>query len=197
MIKQKLATTITGHVRVVDKNTSEVLLDDFNAVHPQNMARVFSRALANEPNAQIFKIALGNGGTNIQPDFTIQYLPPNIVGVNSTLYNETYSEIVDDGDSGLGVGNSVVSSAAESPSIASIVTVTCEIASDEPAGQALSEGEETNPEAPFMFDELGLFSADSPDALMLSHIIFSPIEKNATRSLLITYTLTISVDNEP
>ncbi len=196
-MKHPLNLNVKGHVNIIDKTSGEVLLDRFNAIHPQNMSRIIARALAHETNGHIYQLKLGNGGSNIQPDFSIQYLPPNIVGSGSTLYNETYSEIIDASSPSVGVGNSVVSSPATAPSIASIVTITCEVAVDEPAGQPLSEGENTDPEAPFVFDELGLFSADTPTPLMLSHIIFSPIEKTANRSLLITYTLTISVDNAP
>jgi hypothetical protein len=56
---------ISGHVKIVDRNTGEVLLDKNNAIHPQNMARVIARGLAHEPNAWVFKLALGNGGTHI------------------------------------------------------------------------------------------------------------------------------------
>ena len=56
--------------------------------------------------------------------------------------------------------------------------------------------------SPFFFDELGLFTKetgglstdlDPAGELMLSHLIFSPIEHTGNRELVIVYTLTISV----
>jgi hypothetical protein len=137
-------------------------------------------------------MGLGNGGTHIDASLNIAYLPPNVTGANATLYNQTYSEIIDDQDVGVAPGNSVISSASPTPAITSIVTCTLELSPDEPAGQATSDGTTTDPDSQYTFDELALFTSDSPP-LMLSHLIFSPIEKSSNRSILITYTLTISV----
>ena len=52
------------------------------------------------------------------------------------------------------------------------------------------DGVTTNPNSAFTFDELGLKTVDG---LLLSHIVFNPIEKNAQRELIISYTLTVSV----
>ena len=60
-MEMNFKTKIKGHVQIKDKHSNEVLLDKFNAVHPQNMAKVIARGLANESNQQIFQIALGNG----------------------------------------------------------------------------------------------------------------------------------------
>lgn len=192
MANENAFTKVVGHVLVQDANTNEVLLDKNNAIHPQNMARVIARALANEDNAYIFKMILGNGGTHIDAGLNITYLEPNTVGTTASLYNKTYEEIIDDTHVNVGIGNSVISAASPDPAITSVVTATLELSSDEPAGQAPSDGETTDPDSTFTFDELALVTADSPE-LMLSHIIFSPIEKSANRSIIITYTLTISV----
>lgn len=189
-MEMNFKTKIKGHVLIKDKNTGEVLCDKFNAVHPQNMAKVLARGLANEPNQQIFQIALGNGGTYIDSTQSIVYNSPNIVGISADLYNTTYTEVVDDGNSGVGVGNSVISQAAPSPDISSLVICTIQLSANEPAGQATTDGVTTNPDSLYTFDELGLKTVDG---LLLSHIVFNPIEKNAQRELIISYTLTVSV----
>lgn len=189
-MEMNFKTKIKGHVLIKDKNTGEVLCDKFNAVHPQNMAKVLARGLANEPNQQIFQIALGNGGTYIDSTRSIVYNSPNIVGISADLYNTTYTEVVDDGNSGVGIGNSVISQAAPSPDISSLVICTIQLSANEPAGQATTDGVTTNPDSLYTFDELGLKTIDG---LLLSHIVFNPIEKNAQRELIISYTLTVSV----
>jgi hypothetical protein len=189
-MEMNFKTKIKGHVLVKDKNTNEVLVDKFNAVHPQNMAKVIARGLANESNQQIFQIALGNGGTYIDSTQSIVYNSPNIIGQSADLYNVTYTEVVDDGNSNVGLGNSVISQAAPSPDISSLVICTIQLSANEPAGQASTDGVTTNPNSAFTFDELGLKTVDG---LLLSHIVFNPIEKNAQRELIISYTLTVSV----
>lgn len=90
---------VKGHCKITD-DLGNVLLDRDNAVHPQNMARVFSRALAGQLNSNIYRIAYGNGGTSISANYTINYnpvndgQPPDSEGWQSRLYHETYSEIV-------------------------------------------------------------------------------------------------------
>lgn len=181
---------IIGHVKAYYSDNGEVVLDKCNAIHPQNVAKVLARGLANEPNQQVYKIALGNGGTYIDSTQKIVYNTPNTVGVNADLYNVTYSEVVDDSDTNVGIGNSVISQAVPSPSIASIVICTIQLSANEPSGQATTDGTTTDPNSPFTFDELGLKTVDG---LLLSHLIFNPIEKNAQREMILSYTLTIYV----
>lgn len=97
----KLPISVKGHVLVKD-DMGNTLVDKCNAVHPQNMARAIARALANESNFWIHRIAFGNGGTLTDAAFNITYntpndgQPPDVRTWDSRLYNETYSEIVDD-----------------------------------------------------------------------------------------------------
>lgn len=192
----EISTKIKGHVLIQDKATGEVLLDKMNAVHPQNMAKIIARGLANEPNQQIFKIALGNGGTFIGSDAKIVYNPTVTQGLNAKLYNKTYEEVVDDSfatAANLYKGNSVISQASpDSNDTSSLVICTIQLSAKEPVDQAATDSQTTNTESAYTFDELGLMTADSP-GLLLSHIIFNPIEKNQQRELIISYTLTISV----
>lgn len=95
---------VKGHCKIVD-DLGNVLLDKDNAIHPQNMARVIARALANEHNYFVHRIAFGNGGTTVDAAYTVTYKSvndgqsPDIATWDSRIYNETYSEIIDDGQS--------------------------------------------------------------------------------------------------
>ena len=101
-MNQDMPLVVKGHVNVTD-DLGNVLLDRDNAVHPQNMSRIIARALSNESNYYINRIAFGNGGTQTDIAFTITYKtpndgqPPDVRTWDSRLYNETYSEIIDEG----------------------------------------------------------------------------------------------------
>lgn len=97
-----LPVVVKGHLNIVD-DLGNTLVDKFNAIHPQNMARIFARALANEHNSYINRIAFGNGGTTVDAAFTVTYRTPNdgqspdVASWDSRIYHETYSEIVNAG----------------------------------------------------------------------------------------------------
>lgn len=202
MSQEQLATRVIGHCVVKEHeynmvdgapvliDDGSVLIDQKNAVHPQNMARIFARALANESNYFIHRIAFGNGGTDVDVASNIIYNTPRD-GLNpgdnyweARLYNETYTEIVD--DSNLNIGNGPGSNPTGDPvsiehvsgpgvrsvedlttgSTVSSVVITAVINPDEPGGQSDSqeggvEGE-NNLNSDFTFDEMGLFTAGSP-----------------------------------
>lgn len=100
--KDSAIITATGHVHIED-DLGNVLLDKCNAIHSRNLARVVARALSNEHNYFIHRMAFGNGGTVIDAAYNVVYKTPNdgflpdVATWDSRLYNETYSEIVDDG----------------------------------------------------------------------------------------------------
>lgn len=93
---------MTGHLKITD-DLGEVLVDKYNAIHPQNLSRVFSRSLSNEANSFINRIAFGNGGVIEDATTNITYRSPNngqspdTATWESRLYNEIYSEIVNAG----------------------------------------------------------------------------------------------------
>lgn len=193
--KNDLGINVIGHVKIED-DLGNVLLDKHNAVHPQNIARVFARALANESNFFIHRIAFGNGGTDIDAVNTITYKtpndgqPPDTQTWQSRLYNETYSEIIDDsnitqigvdpGSAGPQVGTrpgggSVPSSDPVSVEhvsgpgvrsrelgLVSEVVITVVLNPDEPQGQLNSDNSPTNIDGSFVFDEIGLYTSGAP-----------------------------------
>jgi len=182
---------ISGHVLIED-DLGNVLLDKENAVHPQNMSRIIARALSNESNFRINRIAYGNGGTNIDAAFNITFNPPNdgqppdVQTWESRLYNETYSEIVDDsntallgtdpGSAGPSVGTRPGGGANPSGDPASIthvsgpgtrsrelgltseVLIVSVLNPSEPTGQFANDQTLSNINSPFTFDELALFT---------------------------------------
>jgi hypothetical protein len=182
---------VSGHVLIKDKESGDILVDKDNAVHSANMAKIIARALAHESYGWIFKLSLGNGGTYFNSSSQIVYKTPNVTGV-ATLYNQTYEEQVDDNSTGgpAPAGNSVYSQPSPAPLTTYQVVTVMELDATEPAGQAVDDASTPDPESLYTFDELGLKSEDN---LLLTHLIFSPIEKTANRAITITYTLTISV----
>jgi hypothetical protein len=211
-----IKTHVHGHVHIKDGITGEVLVDQDNAIHNQNMAVALARGLSNDPGqsgiqtSQIFALELGNGGS-VTTGGVITYQSPNVTGTNARLYNQTYFDQVDENTSGFGPGNSVTYQQSQTDTT-SIVIVTMTVAAGEPSGQDTSDSTPpTTAQDAYDFDELGLFTngvanstgipgvstfgyTQTPDtALLLSHIIFSPILKTSSRELVITYTLTISV----
>lgn len=205
MSSELFSVSITGHVHIVDKNTGEVLLDQHNDIHSRNMAAAVAKGLANtqplpstidgisygnQRPSTVFMIKLGNGGTAIGSLGEITYQQPNVVGNSASLYNATYSELVDASYIGTPAGNSVSYLINEDPDTTSAIICTATIGVDEPASQP-STLSSTSPTGAFSFDELGLFTSDNK---LLTHIIFSPIPKTAERELVITYILTIAAN---
>lgn len=98
---ENMSVKVRGHCKIVD-DLGNVLVDKDNAIHPQNLSRVIARALANEHNYYIHRIAFGNGGTTVDAAYTVRYKTvndgqsPDIATWDSRIYNETYSEIIDD-----------------------------------------------------------------------------------------------------
>ena len=219
MIQEAFKISVDGHVLVSDRATGEILIDKHNAIHPKNMATAIARGLSNAANYQIFKMKLGNRGTYIDGTQQIVFNPPITAGDDADLYNSTYVEVVDDGQMSVGVGNSVTFTNIPASTNTRVI-VTCVISANEAFSNArdtdgggqivnVSGTQAGTPSAgpagpnvgsPFFFDELGLFtqetagtSLNGPGELMLSHLIFSPIEHTGNRELVIVYTLTVSV----
>lgn len=204
----QLTTTISTNVLI--KSGSEVLVDKANAIHPENMAIAIARGLSNAENHQIFKIKMGNQGTYVDSSAQIFFKPTITTGVNAELYNPTYVEIVDDTNTGVGIGNSVTFTGIPA-STSKRVIITAVISPNEAVNRPTDLGDATSSngldglsaspsEGQYFFDELGLFTSgvgnnqlNDTDELMLTHLIFSPIEHTGNRELTIVYSLTITV----
>ncbi len=171
---------IIGRLKIADAVTGEQLLDQRNAIHPQNIAFAIARALSKDSNGAVYKLCLGNGGTFLNSSLVLTFRPANVSGAQANLYSQTYEVIVDDQAPGVSASNYVVPIEAVDPSISSTVLISALLSSTEPT---------SNPLDSFTFDEVGLKTEDD---LLLTHIIFNPIIKTTAKTFLLTYTLEVS-----
>ena len=182
--------TVEGFVKIIDKKSKEILIDKKNQINFENMSLALARSLANRDNGPIFRMAFGNGGSSVDSLGVITYLEPNVIGQNATLYNQTFQKIIDDNSS---LNNDPAQNRMavehEDTKFYSDLVATCTLDFGEPAGQEAFDTA-SNFEQSFVFDELGLKTNDD---LLISHIVFHPVQKSLNRIIEIIYTLRISI----
>lgn len=189
---------IEGHIKIFDPETGHIYIDKRNAIHYENMSIALAESLSNSGQGTIYEMAFGNGGTIVDPTGIITYLTPNTVGTNSTLYNETYSKVVDDRMNASAntdpTRNKLETRHITGTSYTDII-VSCLLDYGEPAGQeAFDNVSSINSE--FVFDELGLRGYDPNNTptysgKLLTHVIFHPVQKSLNRLIQIDYTVRI------
>ena len=87
---------VTGHIKISDPKTKEIYVDKRNAIHYENMSIALAESLSNAGQGFVYEMSFGNGGTSVDPSGIITYLTPNSTGTNATLYNQTFTKVVDD-----------------------------------------------------------------------------------------------------
>ena len=196
MHKEQGNLRIQGHLKIFDPQSNEVFVNKRNAIHYENFSLALARSLSNQGFGTIAEMAFGNGGTRVDETGIITYLTPNTVGVNSSLYNETYSKVIDPNNSNL----SNLDPARNFMEVRHIlgtyysdILVSCLLDFGEPQGQAAFDNA-TNSDGQFVFDEIGLkaYSPDGPGmGDLLTHVIFHPVQKSLNRMIQIDYTVRI------
>ena len=58
---------VEGHIRIFDPETGEEFVNKRNAIHYENISEALALSLANKTNGFIHELALGNGGTSVDP----------------------------------------------------------------------------------------------------------------------------------
>jgi hypothetical protein len=184
---------IEGFVKITNPVTGEVLVDKKNAIHYENISICMANTLADRPSGFIYKMAFGNGGSSVDPTGVITYLPPNTTGQNASLYNETYSKVVDDlSAANTDPANNYMTVVHTSGNVYTDIITTCLLDYGEPAGQQAFDNS-TNFNGEYVFDELGLqcWNGSASDLLLITHVIFHPVQKSLNRQIQIDYTLRI------
>lgn len=181
-----------GHIKIWEPETGIVHQDKRNAIHYENMSVAMVQSLSSQGYGTIYQMVFGTGGTTVDPTGLITYLTPNTVGVNSSLYNQTYSKIIDQNST---ANADPVRNKMEirhlSGATYSDILISCLLDYGEPLDQqAFDNSVDMN--GNFVFDELGLKSYN-PDGegKLLTHVIFHPVQKSLNRLLQIDYTIRV------
>ena len=186
-------TKIEGFVKIHDPKTGEILLDKKNAINYENISVCMANTLSDKTNGFIYQMAFGNGGSAVDATGVITYLPPNTVGTNASLYNETYAKVVDQNNAAnQDPGNNYMTVVHTSGQVYTDIVVTCLLDYGEPAGQQAFDNS-TNFNGEYVFDELGLqcWNGSSTNLLLITHVVFHPVQKSLNRQIQIDYTLRI------
>lgn len=197
-LEEKTMARITGHVKMVDLDTGEIILNKRNAINYENMSKTIAYLVGGSQSGQgqpygIVKMAFGNGGVIVDSLGALVYRTPNTGTTDGTLYNQTYSKVVANTPQDNLTDNVAISHTAGTSY--SDIIVTCTLGYDEPIGQDADDTLVTFNNN-FVFDEIGLMEADideSTQGATLTHIVFHPVQKSSNRRIQVIYTIRISV----
>jgi hypothetical protein len=189
---------LRGHIKIFDPESGEVYIDKPNAIHYENFSQALAWSIANKNENYIYEMVFGNGGTSVDPTGIITYLPTNTVGLNANLYNPTYSKIVDNTTAAnLDPTNNKMTVTHIPGTVYTDILVSCLLDYGEPNGQELFDNSQ-NLNGLYIFDELGLrgrsvdgTSGLTSTGLLLTHVVFMPVQKSLNRLIQIDYTVRV------
>ena len=192
-----LSYKIEGFLKIFDPNTGEIFVDKNNAINYENMSEAIADTLSSRNYGEIYQMAFGNGGASVDETGVITYLPPNTVGQNAALYNQTYAKIVDDTSVfNLDKARNKMTVSHTTGKFYTDILVQCLLDYGEPPGQDAFDNS-TQTDSSFIFDELGLLANYGTDSngdvitRLLTHVIFHPVQKSLNRQIQIDYTVRI------
>jgi hypothetical protein len=195
---EKSGVVVQGHIKIFDPVTKEVFIDKDNAINYENMSQAIAYSLANKGENYIYEMHFGNGGTNVDATGIITYLPTNTANSAGNLYNPTYAKVIDDSSAANTdpLNNKIQISHIPGKTYSDIL-ISCLLDYGEPSGQlAFDNSQNLNSE--FVFDELGLRGRSTDGTaglastgLLLTHVIFHPVQKSLNRLIQIDYTVRI------
>lgn len=188
----KSKTSVIGFGVFRDAETKEIVGEFTNKINFENMSVALANALSNKTAGFAHELVLGNGGTTIDNLGLINYLPTNVDSQSATLYNETYTKVVDD-SSPLNTDptRNKIEVFHETGKYHSDIVFTATLDYGEPTGQlAFDNATNSSSDSQFVFDELGVRTYGGQ---LLSHAIFHPMQKSLNRALEVIYTIRISV----
>jgi hypothetical protein len=183
---------IEGHIKIFDPVSAEVYIDKRNAIHYENISIAIADSMANSGQGFVYQMAFGKGGTSIDPTGIVTYLTPNTSGTNASLYDPTYTKVVNNNSpTNTDPTRNFIETRHVIGTNYTDIFVTCLLDYGEPGGQSAYDTSTSN-EATFVFDELGLQSRNHDgSSLMLTHVIFHPVLKSLNRLIQVDYTVRI------
>ena len=194
-----LSYKVEGFLKIYDPNNGEIFVDKKNAINYENMSQAIAYSLSAraQGQGQIYQMAFGNGGASVDETGVITYLPPNTIGQNAALYNQTYAKIVNDNSVfNLDPTRNKMTVLHTTGKFYTDILVQCLLDYGEPAGQAAFDNS-TQTDSSYIFDELGLLANWGTDTegnvitRLLTHVVFHPVQKSLNRQIQIDYTVRI------
>jgi|TARA_B100000959_G_scaffold280827_1_gene343450 hypothetical protein len=202
-MKSNLNIDMQGHVKIFDVDTGEILVDKANKIHAENMSRCIATTLSNKDNFSLYEMHFGNDGTIIDAQGNVTYREPKVTFANDDLYNDRFFKNFDilDADNTDTSANKMDVVYTDGNAFTDII-ITCTLNYDEPLSSDtnfnLATDNQTSTDGAgsgqFIFDELGLKSKSSTGrntGLLLSHVVFHPVEKSANRKIQVLYTIKV------
>ena len=192
MINEQSGVHLEGHIKIHNPESGHVFVNKRNAIHYENMSISLAESLGNAGSGYIYQMAFGNGGTTVDPTGIITYLTPNSTGTNASLYNQTFTKVVDDRSTSNTdpVRNKIETRHVSGTNYTDVV-VTCLLDYGEPEGQDAFDTA-TDTDNLYVFDELGLKSySPSGAGRLITHVIFHPVQKSLNRLVQIDYTVRV------
>jgi hypothetical protein len=185
---------IQGHIKIFDPITKEVFINKRNAIHYENFSIALAQSISNQGEGPIAEMVFGNGGTRVDATGIITYLTPNTSGSGAALYNQTYYKTVDPKRPyTLDPARNFMEVRHIAGTAYSDILVRCLLDFGEP-GDQLAFDNQTSSEGSYVFDELGLksYNPEGPNlGMLLTHVIFHPVQKSLNRMIQIDYTIRI------
>lgn len=181
-----LRTRPQGHLRIYEKETGKVLLDQHNDINPENFSYAIATSLVGQKNVGNIKyMVFGNGGARATSSNKYIYSVPQTVGRAATLYNETFRKNmeVEDEDNYMKVTHAPGNDYSD-------IIVHCTLAKDEVMNVLGSDGENGTIITEQTFSEIGLETANKD---LITHLCFFPVQKTTNSSLIFDYLLRIQI----
>jgi len=191
-MKDTNGVAVQGHIKIFDPESGKIYVEKRNAIHYENMSIAMAESLANAGQGFIYEMSFGNGGTSVDPTGIITYLTPNSTGTNATLYNQTFTKVVDDRSvNNTDPARNFLETRHVSGTNYTDILVRCLLDYGEPNGQQAFDNA-TDANDAFIFDELGLKSYNtSGTGRLITHVIFHPVQKSLNRLIQIDYTVRV------
>ena len=191
-MQDKNGVMVQGHIKIFDPESKEIYVEKRNAIHYENMSIALAESLSNAGAGFVYEMSFGNGGTSVDPTGIITYLTPNSTGTNASLYNQTYTKVVDEKS----VNNT--DSARNKTEVRHVsgtnytdILVSCLLDYGEPSGQDAFDNA-SDLDNQYVFDELGLRSySPTGSGRLITHVIFHPVQKSLNRLIQIDYTVRV------
>lgn len=216
-----LMSRIKGHITIRDADTGEVLVDKDNAVHFGNISTEIAQALTGDNTSFIRYMAFGNGGVIVDTAGNITYRNTNTSvnkNPNDQLYNTVLIYEMDNSDDPSGDIDVIVPGGNTSNFEDIVATVVLEPGvpslqqNIDNAGNVNNQAN-SDTSSNFVFNEIALYTGSvgtgggsvledtssinsfltEADKILITHVIFHPVQKSLNRTLEVTYTLRIQM----